>query len=51
MVIEFSTSRNKLFDSKLHRFEEMKPRAYQESLEPWEEKEFEELYNWLQIHK
>jgi hypothetical protein len=50
MVIEFGISKEQLIKSKLKRFEEMKPKAYQESLEPWEEKEFDELYDWLKIH-
>ena len=51
MVIEFSTSRNKLYDNKLNRFTQLKIGYFNQNLSDAEELELSEIENWLKIHK
>ena len=50
-VIEFESRTTRLFERKQARFEELKPKNFSETLTTSEEIEFDNLYNWLQIHK
>jgi hypothetical protein len=53
-VIQFGTSRPVLkveMNEKLRRFEELKPRSFSNTLSDAETIEFDEIYEWLQIHK
>jgi hypothetical protein len=53
-VIEFNSSRPVLkaeMIEKQKRFEELKPRSFSDTLSDEEIIEFDNLYEWLQIHK
>lgn len=50
MVIEFNTSRNKIVDNKLKRFEQLKIGYFNQSLSDSEEMELNEIESWLKIH-
>lgn len=50
MVIEFGISRNKLLESKLHRFNQLKIGYFEQNLSETEEIELNEIENWLKIH-
>jgi hypothetical protein len=51
MVIEFGTSRNKLLDSKLHRYRELNSKYFmQQEMSDIEVVEWNKLEQWLKIH-
>lgn len=50
-VIEFKSRKTDMYEIKLTRFEELKPKSFSDTLSPAEEIEFDKLYEWLQIHK
>jgi len=55
-VIKFASFKSRkvevdLYETKLARFCELKPKNFSDTFEGNEEIEFENLYNWLQIHK
>lgn len=50
MVIEFSTSRNKLYDDKLYRFNQLKIWSFEQNLSKPEEIELINIRKWLKIH-
>lgn len=50
MVIEFSTSRNKLYENKLKRFQELNSKYFMQNMNDDEVIEWNELEKWLKIH-
>jgi hypothetical protein len=50
-VIEFKSRKTDMYEVKLARFQELKPRSFSDTLSLAEEIEFDKLYDWLQIHK
>jgi hypothetical protein len=49
-VIEFRSRKDDMYEIRQARFQELKPRSFSQTLSPSEEMEFDNLYNWLQIH-
>ena len=54
-VIQFASFKSRkdeldLYERNQARFDELKPRSFSQTLNSEEEIEFDELYNWLQIH-
>lgn len=50
MIIEFGTSKNKLYENKLKRFNQLKIGYFEQNLSNTEEVELNEIENWLKIH-
>lgn len=50
MVIEFGTSRNKLYENKLKRFNQLKIGYFEQNLSETEAIELNEIGNWLKVH-
>jgi hypothetical protein len=51
MVIDFGTSKNKLYDSKLHRYQELNSMYFmQQEMSKAEISEWNKLEQWLKIH-
>jgi hypothetical protein len=51
MIIEFSASRNKLFDNKLHRYQELNSKYFmQQDMSKDEISEWNKLEQWLKVH-
>ena len=50
MVIEFSEKREGMLQKKLNRFEELKIGYFEQNLEDYEERELNDLGEWLKIH-
>lgn len=51
MVIEFGTSKNKLYENKLHRYQKFNSKYFmQQEMTNAEISEWNKLENWLKIH-
>jgi hypothetical protein len=51
MVVEFSTSKNKLYNSKLHRYQELNTKYFnQQEMSNAEIFEWNKLEQWLKLH-
>jgi hypothetical protein len=50
MVVEFRASKNKLLESKLYRFNQLKIGYFEQNLSETEENELNEIEKWLKIH-
>lgn len=50
MIIEFGTSRNKIFVSKLKRFQELNSKYFMQNMSDVEVIEWNELEKWLKLH-
>lgn len=50
MVLEFKSNKTNLINKKLERFNQLKIRNFSGTLEDYEERELNEVSEWLQIH-
>jgi len=50
VVIEFNQKRDGIVQKKLKRFEELKIGYFEQNLEDYEERELDDLGEWLKIH-
>lgn len=51
MVVEFKTKKEGILQKKIKRFKELKVKNFSDTLDENEEIEFNEIEQWLKIHK